>query len=163
MAHHKLVLDDDLEEDYSLIAIHCSEEAYKMAFLLNHKLQLRLQRRRLDLDFTQDGLEVTFPIFRFENEQLYSTYYLVSNKCHSRQAHLGSAAGLFSEETTTKNVTTYLLPEFKKVDYLIKIETDFENTPIRKTLSQVQEIKEVISAYVVESEHIKSKKNLIFH
>lgn len=75
----------------------------------------------------------------------------------------GECCRAFSEETTTKNVTTYLLPEFKKVDYLIKIETDFENTPIRKTLSQVQEIKEVISAYVVESEHIKSKKNLIFH
>ena len=51
----------------------------------------------------------------------------------------------------------------QKVDYLIKIETDFEKYSHPKTLSQSTRNQGSNSAYVVESEHIKSKKNLIFH
>ena len=34
MGTHKLVLDDDFEEDFSLIAIHCSEEAIQSCLYL---------------------------------------------------------------------------------------------------------------------------------
>ena len=50
MANFKLVLEDDFGEDFSLIAIHCSAEAYKMAYLLNDHMALRLKRKRVDLD-----------------------------------------------------------------------------------------------------------------
>ena len=33
MASHKLILEDDYQEEFSLIAIHCSEEPYKMAYI----------------------------------------------------------------------------------------------------------------------------------
>ena len=44
MASHKLILEDDYQEEFSLIAIHCSEEPYKMAYILNKHLSLRLSR-----------------------------------------------------------------------------------------------------------------------
>ncbi|MFT4943981.1 MAG: hypothetical protein ACI8RH_001729, partial [Flavobacteriales bacterium] len=44
MGTHKLVLDDDFEEDFSLIAIHCSEEPYKVAYILNQFARLKLRR-----------------------------------------------------------------------------------------------------------------------
>ncbi|MDB4299235.1 IPExxxVDY family protein [Flavobacteriaceae bacterium] len=49
MGTHKLVLDDDFEEDFSLIAIHCSEEPYKVAYILNQFARLKLRREKVDL------------------------------------------------------------------------------------------------------------------
>ncbi len=163
MGLQKLVLDELFDEDYSLVAIHCSEEAYKLAFLINKHVGLRLQRMRIDLDYSVDGLEVTYPLFQFDNKSQYTTYYLVSNKCKSQVAQLNSAGGLFDSQETSKTVVNYLIPEFKKVDYFLKIESDAPLMPLRKTIALLNEIKEVISSYSIETEKIKSKKNLIFH
>ncbi len=65
MTVHRLVLESDFENDFSLIAIHCSEEAYKMAYMFNKFIPLKLERKELDLDFSNKGLEVTFPIFEY--------------------------------------------------------------------------------------------------
>ncbi len=162
MANHKLILDEDIGIDFSLIAIHCSEEAYKLAFLLNKHIQLRLHRRRRDLDFSKDGLEITFPLFNFENENQYTTYHLVANKCKTVAAHTVGSGGLFGDEITEEVMTRYLLPEFKKVDFFLKISSEYETTPIRKLLMQLNEIDQVISAFKVEVSEIKSSENLIF-
>ena len=68
MASHKLVLVDDFQEEFSFIAIHCSEEPYKMAYMLNKHLSLRFARKRLDVDFSNKGLDISFPIFECEDE-----------------------------------------------------------------------------------------------
>ena len=46
MGTHKLVLDEDFTEDFSLIAIHCSEEPYKVAYILNQFAHLKLRRKK---------------------------------------------------------------------------------------------------------------------
>lgn len=162
MVNHKLILDDDLGEDFSLIAVHCSEEAYKMAYLLNKHVHLRLQRRRRDLDFSTEGLEVTFPLFDFEDENQYTTYHLVANKCKTVAAHTVASGGLFGDEIHEEVVTKYLLPEFKKVDFFLKVSSEYDTTPIRKLLMQLNEIDQVISAFIVEVSEVKLRENLIF-
>jgi len=162
MGHHKLFLDDDIREDFSLIAIHCSEEAYKMAYMLNKYLFLKLRRKPVDLDYSNDGLEVTFPIFEFENEFQYTVFHLIANKCKSKTAQIQSSGGLFDQQHSEKTVLMYLLPEFKNVDFFLKIDSDFETSPVKKIVSGINEIKEVISAYSIEVENIRSKNNLIF-
>lgn len=162
MAHHKLLLDDDIKEEYTLIAIHCSEETYKVAYLLNKFLLLQLKREELDLDYSSDGLDVMFPLFEFKDEMQYTTYNLVANKCKSEVANLSSTGGLFSGLTAEKTIMTFLIPELKQVDFFLKIFSDFEIIPLRKIMSSINEIKQIISAYEVEVETIKSKNNLIF-
>lgn len=162
MANHKLIYDEDFEENFTLIAIHCSEEAYKMAFLMNQHLSLKLKRKQTDLDFSTEGLLITFPLYDFEDVHKYTHFYLVANKCKSVEASLQSSGGLFSEMVSEKATVHYLLPEFKKVDYILKIYSDFETVPLRKFLSEINEIKQVISAYTLEMDNIKSKNNLIF-
>ena len=73
-----------------------------------------------------------------------------------------SSGGLFAEMVSEKSTVHYLLPELKKVDYFLKIYSDFDTVPLRKFLSEINEIKQIISAYIVETEHIKAKNNLIF-
>ena len=163
MAHHKLILDDYYKDDYTIVAIHCSVEAYKMAFYLNKYLQLELKRRRTDLDFSKDGLEVQFPLFEFENNNTYSVYNLVSNKCKSLLANTTASDGLFGTSASEEYSMTYLIPEYKKVDYFLKITSEYETVSVKKILSAINDIKPVISAYLIENDHIKSRNNLIFN
>ncbi len=162
MATHKLIFDENFEEPYTLIAIHCSEEAYKMAYLMNSHLNLRLKRKQTDLDFSTEGLLITFPLYDFDDVHKYTHFYLIANKCKSVEAGLQSSGGLFAEMVSEKSTVHYLLPELKKVDFFLKIYSDFDTVPLRKFLSEINEIKQIISAYIVETDHIKSKNNLIF-
>ncbi len=159
---YKLHMDIDIKEDFSLIAIHCSEESYKVAYLLNQHLALHLHRERLDVDYSNNGLEVTFPLFRYEDKVQYTDYDLITNKCKSQIANTNSSGGLFEEVSSEKTITTYLLPELKKVDYFLKVHSEFEVIPLRKIIANINEIKQIISAYAVETETLKSKNNLIF-
>jgi len=162
MAHHKLLFDEDFEEPFTIIAIHCSEEVYKVAYLLNLHLGMKLRRKKTDLDFSNDGLMITFPLYDFADAHKYTHFYLIGNKCRSAEASLQSSGGLFAELASEKSTIHYLLPEFKKVDYFLKVYSDFETVPLRRILSQINEIKQVISAYTLETANIKSRNNLIF-
>lgn len=162
MGVQRLVLTDDFAEDFLLVAIHCSEEAYKVAFLLNQFAGLRLRRRRKDVEFKRDGLDLNFPLFDFENEMRYINYDLVANKCVSKTARIASSGGLFEEVNVSEMITTYLIPEYKKVDFFLKISTDTPSVAIRKLVTDINNIKQVISAYQVDSEQLKSRNNLIF-
>jgi hypothetical protein len=53
---YKLILTDDFAEDFLLVAIHCSEESYKVAFLLNQFAALHLKRSKVDLEYSNNGL-----------------------------------------------------------------------------------------------------------
>lgn len=163
MAIHKIVLDDDFADDFSLVAIHCSEEAYKVAYLLNQNLNLCLQRSTSDLDFSNELMEVNFPIFEFEDQFQYTHYYLVGNKCKSKVDGDEDAGDLFTETVAERSMVTHLLPEFKNADFFLKIESDYENIPLRKNIALINEIKQIISAYEVEVSQIKSNNNLIFN
>jgi len=162
MAHYKLVMEEEFEEPFTLIAVHCSEEEYKVAYLMNQHLNTRFKRRRVDIDFPADGLMITFPIFDFLDEFNYSQFHLVANKCRTVEASLQSSDGLFSDITSEKATNHFLLPEFKKVDYFLKIYSDFENVPLQSLVSQINNIEQIVSAYTVEIDTIKSKNNLIF-
>ncbi len=162
MGTYKLILDDDFNDDFSLIAIHCSEEPFRIAYLLNQFAALRLHRRRVDLDFSKDGLDITFPLFDFEDEMKYTYFNLVANRCKSQVAKTASSGGLFGNMTHDETVTNYVIPEYKQVDYLLKIQSDFETVGLRSIVAKINDIKQVISAYELDAEKLKSKNNLIF-
>lgn len=162
MATHKLLFDYEEKEKYSLLAIHCSEEAYKVAYLLNKHLGLQLKREVLDLDYSRENIDITYPLFKFDDSFEYTTFYLVANKCKSIVAVEAVTTSLFSEDTSEKTVTNYLLPEFKKVDFFLKIHSEYEVYPLQDIIGEINKIKQIISAYHLEAESIKSKNNLIF-
>lgn len=156
-------MDDDFQDEFSLIAIHCSDEPFKMAYMLNKKIPLRLVRKKKDIDFSNQGLEVSFPIFEFEDEYNYLLYNLVANKNKSLSAKIHSSGGLFDEISSEKTISTFLINEFKTVDFFLKIHSDFEKVSTRNIISAINEIEQVISAYDVDIDKIKSKNNLIFN
>lgn len=159
MALHKLVVDDFYDTAFSLIAVHCRLEDYRFAYLLNEHLNLRLQRSRQDLDVNY--FSSSYSVYEWEDEINYTNWHLISNMCKKEEDALQSSGSLFSEQQRILK-TYHLIPELKKVDFLIKIESDAQNVNERKVLLGLQKIPQLITAYTVDEESIKMKDCLIF-
>ena len=158
MALHKLLVDDFYDDTYKLIAIHCGLEDYRLAYLLNQSLGLRLQRKTEDLDMQY--LKASYSIFEWNNVSQYVTWNLVSNVCKKEEDSLYST-GLF--QTNEKGIKTLnFVPEYKKVDYFIKISDEIQNVNEKLILNKLQNIPHIITSYTVNPTKLKSKDHLIF-
>ncbi|WP_406685219.1 IPExxxVDY family protein [Seonamhaeicola sp. MEBiC1930] len=159
MAIHKLVLDYAEEDLFTLIAIHCTLEDYRLAYLLNKFLGITLVRKPLDLDF-HNG-ELTYSIYEWEDCTQQTVWSLVSNVCKTETYREGNTDSLFSvQEKTTK--INHLIPEYKTVNYFIKIDNEFNFGKEKYILNNILKIPQVATAYGVDTEQLKSKDHLIF-
>ena len=159
MALHKLLVDEFYDDAYKLIAIHCRLEDYRLAYLLNQNLDLKLERKAEDLDFKY--LESSYSIFEWNNIAEYVTWNLVSNVCKKEEEALYSSGTLF--ETNEKVLKTFhLISEYSKVDYFIKISDEIQSVNEKMILSKLQSIPQIITSYTLDPIKIKSKDHLIF-
>jgi hypothetical protein len=160
MIVQKLVLDDFLDEqDYSLIGIHCALEGYRLAYFLNQYLGLKLVRKVTDLDFSN---QVHYPIYEWCDDRKLVTWHLVSNVCKIIGSVNEKAGSLFMESGSVKNY--YLIPEHQKVNYFLRISSDNSNDNKQKLiLNKIQNIPQIVTAYKIKVETLKSKNNLIFY
>ena len=151
MAIHK-INSSDLEEDYVLIALHCNSEPYKLAFEINLKLKTKLEKSVLDISFKGD--HSVFELYKHLSETYNTRLYLISNKSKNNTDH--SVQSLFDN----LSISTFLVPELKKADFLLKIEGG--GFKIESLLKKLNEISSVVSSYTVSVNSDKSKYNLIF-
>jgi hypothetical protein len=159
MALHKLLVDDFYDATYKLIAIHCRLEDYRLAYLLNQNLSLKLERNPSDLDFNYTAS--SYSVYEWNNEADYITWNLIANVCKKEEDSLYSSGALFSD--SDKVLKTYnLIPELKQVDYFIKISNEIQNVNDKLILNRLQAIPQIITSYQVNLETIKSKEHLIF-
>ncbi|MBT8303783.1 MAG: IPExxxVDY family protein [Bacteroidia bacterium] len=161
MAKHKLILDDVFEESYfTLIAIHCSLEDYRLAYLLNKNLSLNLKRKEEDLDY--DYVSAFYPIFEWEDLSQQITFNLVGNICRKESNALTSSGLLFGDDEKSMR-TLNLIPEHKNVDYLLKISAQEEFSEEKSILNKILEIPNIVTAYSIDAFKLKSRNNLIFN
>lgn len=160
MAVHKLVLDDVFDEVLcTLIAIHCSLEDYRLAYLLNKHLGITLIRKPSDLDY--DKGKSTYSIFDWEDDKQLTTWSLVSNVCKTESFQQINYESLFeNQEKITK--TTHLIPEYKRVNYFLKIDNEFNLSKEKYIVNSILRIPQIATAYSIDSSQLKSKDNLIF-
>ncbi|MDT0294462.1 IPExxxVDY family protein [Mesonia ostreae] len=157
---NKLMLHTSIEEDFDLIAIHCSLEAYHLAFLLNKNLKFRLQRELLDVDFAYQKGTAYYQLFSYCDDHQQCTYYLIENKHTIKASNLYSEGSLFKSDET---YSTQLIPEYKKVDYFLKIENEGLATNTKELIAELQKITSIITAYKVDFDTLKSVENLTFN
>ena len=160
MAVHKLILDDVFEEvSYTLIAIHCTIEDYRLAYLINKNLKISLVRKEKDLDYFNG--KSTYSIFEWEDCNQLVTWSLVSNVCKNKSFVEARNESLFStQEQITQ--THYLIPEYKKVNYFLKIDNQFNFSKETTLLKSILDISLIATAYSIDASQLKSKDNLIF-
>ncbi|WP_136482203.1 IPExxxVDY family protein [Cognatitamlana onchidii] len=161
MAVHKFILEDTLDEAlYTLIAVHCRLEDYRLAYLINKYLGTALTRKASDLDFN-DG-EASYAIYEWEDHKQLITWSLVSNICKTEELKEREIRSLF--DTQEKIIKTFhLLPEHKTVNFFLKIESDFSFNKEKYIVDSILRIPQVATAYSIDSSKLKSKDNLIFN
>lgn len=158
MAVQKLVLDDFMDDlSFSLIGIHCNLEDFKLAYLLNKTLAVNLKRSEHDLTF-KNGASYSF--FEWENEKELKQWSFVSNIYKQEVETTGNTGMLFSKEITTRTIP--LIPEYKKVNYFLKMCDDTHTVNETKILKIIHNIPQVVTAYIINPEQLMSKGNLIF-
>ena len=151
---------EDVEEDYQLLAIHSSLEEYKLAYFLNKQLGINMSRARVDLDFNHGPVQAIYPLYVFKEPAQYRNYYLIKNKYKGPVKKIISSGSLFIEEEVTPQLT-YLIPEYKEVDFFFKIEEDPDPAKLLGYLNKIIQIPDIVTVYSVNADMLKSKKNLI--
>lgn len=159
MGTYKLVLDDDIGYDFTLIAIHCSLEPYYLAFLLNKHLKIKLERTRKDVHLNYAGFEAGFALFEYDDDYRYLTYQLIQNRTRMMVSGENSD-GLFGfENNATKRFL--FMQELPKVDFMLRIVDDGSAFAKAKTITTLNQITQIVTAYDVDVTTLKSKENLI--
>lgn len=160
MAIHRLHLDQE-DEDFALFAIHCGEAPFKMAFLMNQSLKWQLKREREDICVVRSGKQQQYPKYRYVSRHDQIDHLLLSNVDRpDEETAPEQPLGLFDALNGPSYSATYLMPEFKKVDYLLKVEAPLAEGEIKLLVKQIKSIKEVVSTYVIPHNKIKNIKPL---
>ena len=162
MAIHKLDLGEFDEIDYYLIAIHTSLEDYRLAYFINQKLPVNLSKSENEIQIKIKEGEINFSRFYYNDEEKTASWNLIQNINEVIQIKDGDTQNLFSNVTMEVATKVYLLPEFKKVDYFLKIENNEDALGISNVQLILNTIDNVSTVYKVETSLIKSKNNLIF-
>lgn len=153
MSATRKIIEAYYDDDFQLIAIHSGLEDFSLAYLLNRGCGLRLKRTENDLYYSEN---LSFSIFDWEDEINQNYWVLYSNTC---EQEIGISEGLFANDVSQK--TSFLVSEQKEVDYFLKIDTD-DRMIKDGVIKGINQIPNVVTAYSIDPNTLKSKNNLIF-
>jgi hypothetical protein len=162
MAIHKLDLGEFDEIDYNLIAIHTSLEDFRLAYFINQKLPINLSKSKDEVQINIKEGETNFSRFYYYDSEKTISWNLVQNKNEVSQQKTDTLQHLFSNITMEITTKVFLLPEFKKADFFLKIENAEDTIDMLKIKTILNTIDSISAVYIVDTNQIKSKNNLIF-
>jgi hypothetical protein len=157
MAIHKIQIVDFISVDYELIAIHTSIEDYRLSYFLNKVLNIKLSKNNLNIEIKTSEGKSSFNHYFYDDKENDVQWSLVENK-----------TSIASVKTKTKSLfdnlelSVFLLPEFKKADYLLKIENIDSYFKPEEYIHKIESISQIIKSYTIDQNKLKSKHNLIF-
>ena len=157
----KISLDWDLleEEEFKLIGLVSVLEDYRLAYFLNKNLGWSLVKSKFDLDFRNRAGQGNYPVFEFDQDSIGLEIKLINNKYSGVISKSETEGyGLFDQIEHT----TYLIPEKKNIDYLIKLSGEINDHTLEKIIDTIKNIPQVQTSYNLEVKDIKSKEFLIF-
>jgi hypothetical protein len=162
MAIHKLDIGDFDEIDYFLIAIHTSLEDYRLAYYINQKLHVNLNKSNKEIQITVKEGEAHFSRFHYYETKKDISWDLIQNKNEVIVQQNENNQNLFSNVNIEVATMVYMLPEFKKVDYFLKVNNSENDLNILKIQNALNTIDNIATIYIIDTNKIKSKNNLIF-
>ena len=155
MAVFKLQLEDFSSTEYELIAIHTSIESTKLAFLLNKNLNTRFCFFDT-IDKTEKNEKGSFDRFLFFDVENETSWNLIENKSIIKLEN--KSESLFGDYEQYM----YMVPEYKKADFILKIDSEDHFLNIDKINQNITKIESISMSYTIDKYKIKTKSNLIF-
>ncbi len=156
----KLILNDCIDLNFKLIGINASLEPYKMAFLINKHLSMQFRRTKKDVELFFQNSRIHFALYDFCDTKTACQLYFIQNKSKYINQKPKFATSLF--ENQDQFVGKHLIKSKLQSDYFIKIEDEFDRFKIKKLIHNLNEIPQLISAYEINPNDIKTPENLIF-
>lgn len=136
----KLVLDLEFDFDFSLFGISSHVANYRLAWGINKLLEINLERvEDIDLSF-EIHKTGNFSLYRFDDEDSYTTFHLLSNRCE----------------------TGYLIPELKQIDFFIQYWGPMVKKELSSFKDELREIPSVLASMQIDPMELKSRNNLLF-
>ena len=164
MKKNKLVLEQVVSTDFLLIGINASTEMYQLAYYINKKVNINFKRAERDIDFYYANAIALYQWYEYYSKDLQSKVYFVANKSYSKETNMNSTGNLFAENNKEELKLRYLIPEFKNVDYFIKVEeATLDQINYKSLLFQLNTIKQISTAYQIDIQKLKTPENLIFY
>ena len=145
-----------------MLSFHTTLEDYRLAFCINKHLPIILSKCNSNVSIKNKLTEIQFSRFIFDDEKKDMTWNLIQNKNEFSLNNFAENTGLFANSKAEISSKIYLIPEYKKVDYFLKIENSIELRTLQNTISEIKKIEQISTVYTVAIETIKSKNNLIF-
>jgi len=154
-----LTLEEIFNDNFELIAIYSDEEDYRLAFLLNQYLELRLQKT--DPIITAHNNE--FTVFEYDDRHHYRLWQLIFNH-HIRNRKVNRTHDLFSDSTITFDQTTFFIKKLKKARFLLKLEAEQSEAYYRNIVNKISNIPQVYACDIISLDRINDKefKKLLF-
>ena len=162
MVVYKLFSEGYDEIDYQLIAIHSTIEDFRLAYFINKSLSINLSKSPEDISIHENSREMNFSRFTFQDTENNVLWDFFQNKSVDSQNAALLNTGLFADKISQVSSQAHLLPEFKRVDFFLKVEKQFAIDEIQETISRIKKIQKVSTVYSIDAEKVKSKNNLIF-
>ncbi|MEO2051736.1 IPExxxVDY family protein [Flagellimonas beolgyonensis] len=145
---------DFYDDSFKLIAIHSNLEDYAITYAINSGCGLYLKRMERDLCLEANAM---FPVFDWDDELNDLYWTLIANKCVVEEVI--PSDGLFGNNTSER--TDHLIKERKEVDYFLKVDAADDDL-IEEQVRRINKIARVMTAYPIDTQTLKSKRNLIF-
>ena len=162
MTIHKLYIEDFDEIDYQLIAIHTTLEDYRLAYYINKNLPINLKKSNSNIQIRNNNSDIQFTRFIYEDKKKDISWNLIQNQSGFFLTTNTINQGLFRDFISDFSSKVYLLPEYKKVDFFLKIENTDNTCNVLNITNQLKKVNQINAVYAVETDKIKSKNNLIF-
>lgn len=162
MANHKLLIDEFDEIDYELIAIHTTLEDFRLAYFVNKILKTNLNKTNQEIQINSKNGEAFFSSYKYDDLETNIQWSLIQNKSETSYEKKDINTSLFANTKLDLSTKVYFLPEFKKIDYFLKIDNAEDNLNIDKVIALLNSIKRIATVYPIDFDTIKNKNNLIF-
>jgi len=138
----KITLTDYIDYEFILIGICSQLDDYKLCWHLNKQLEIDLIRDVNDISslHQKKKVDIFFSLFNHIDTENDLHYSIISNK----------------------SLSVNLIPEQKQTDYFLKIVGETELLDQEKIVKKIKQIENVITAFSIDINSLKSKDNIIF-
>tara|TARA_B100000427_G_scaffold324811_1_gene330596 strand:- start:1482 stop:1961 length:480 start_codon:yes stop_codon:yes gene_type:complete len=158
LAISKLNLEDSLNVEFILLAIHTDLVDYRLVYFLNRNLRLNLSRKTFDLDFVNS--KGSFSVFEYIDEDNLLKWNLISNIYNHNFTRKSTNTNLF--DSSNELIKKFnLLQEYENVNYLLKIENNENQVNLDDIIKEIKNIPQIITLYNINKD-LKNKEHLIF-
>ena len=136
----KSVLTVEYDYDFTVYGIVTPYKLYRLAWAVNNKLFLRLEKiDDLSLNLRKGSEKSYYQVFEQLNEENNQHIYMLGNR----------------------GTQGFLIPEQKKVDYFLVFNGDFDEAYMEEIKKGIAELDFVQTIFSVDHKNLKSKQNFI--